>query len=513
MACLLDAADLDRCWEELRLADFLEVRADRVGDLEVASLRERFDGALLYTLRTAGEGGAFDGDSAERRRRLGAAVAAGYDLIDVELEADGQDTQLLDAVPARQRVVSWHGRFGDPKTCADLERVLDRQLSVDAAHRKIVAAADTTDEALSAVEALIAGVERLAGSSSPELSPGFTCFAMGDAGSWTRPLAARLGGALTFGAVTEQAAAGQIRLDRLVRDHALNRPQARPKCLFGVVGWPVAHSLSPRLHNAAYREGGLEDSMFLPFATESFDDFWNVVTSGRFEALGLALGGFAVTTPHKEAAASRAAAQSEVVAAIGAGNTLTPHGRGWRIDSTDPDGIIGPLRARGLALAGMRVAVVGAGGAGRAALVGLRDAGAEAVLVNRTEATGERVAERLGADFVALDAFDPGGFEVIVNATALGHDAADPMPFDVERTEAAVVDMVYRGSEVTGSTDLIEAARRKQLVTVDGREVLLHQALRQYERMTGRRMNGASAARRLEAPWFAQNPSEAEETR
>lgn len=493
VACLLDAADLERRAEELRSADILEVRADRVGDLDAARLRDRFEGHLLYTLRSKGEGGEFDGDGAERRRRL-AAAAVQYDLVDLELETDAADDVLLASVPAHQRVVSWHGQFGRPQSHEAIEDIVDRQFAIDAAHSKIVVAAETTDQALCAIEILVARL----GTMPP--GRGLTCFAMGAAGSWTRPLAARLGSALTFTALAEQAAAGQLSLDRLLRDYALDRALPRPDRLFGVVGWPVAHSLSPRLHNGAYLEGGVDGSMFLPFATESFEDFWEVVLSGRFEALGFELGGFAVTTPHKEAAACSAETQSDVVTAIGAGNTLTPRGADWRIDSTDPDGVVGPLRNRGLLRGGVRAAVLGAGGAGRAAVVGLRAEGAEVVLVNRTEPTGRKVAEMLGVPFETLDGFDPNRFDVIVNATALGHRAADRLPFDCERTQATVVDMVYRAS---GSTDLIETSRRKGLVVVDGREVLLHQALTQFERMTGSTMNGEQAAGRLGAPWVA----------
>lgn len=506
VACLLDPDDLERRRNELRAADVVEVRADRTGDLDVASLRERFGGRLLYTLRSVAEGGAFEGDGAERRRRLETA-AAEYDLVDLELETDTGDAALLETVPRERRVVSWHGRFGEPKTREQLETVVDRQLQVEASQRKVVAAAETTEEALCAVEVLRSVQERgVAGD-------GFTCFAMGDAGSWTRPLCARLGSGLTFTALGDQAASGQMSLGRLVQDYALDRALPAPTRLFGVVGWPVAHSLSPRLHNGAYLESGLASSMFLPFATDDFDDFWALLESGRFEALGLELGGFAVTTPHKESAARRADAESAVVAGLGAGNTLTPKDGGWHVDSTDPEGVVGPLRSRHLiesAQSGehsVRAAVLGAGGAGRAAVVGLRGAGAEVVLVNRTEETGRRVAERLATGFTTLDDFDPEPYDVIVNATALGHDDSDPMPFDCERTRAAVVDMVYRAE---GSTDLIEAARRRGLVTIDGREVLLHQALRQFQRMTGRTMNGATAARRLGAPW---TDSPAEEAR
>lgn len=498
VACLLDADDLDRRAEELRLADVLEVRADRVGDLDVEALRARFDGKLLYTLRSVSEGGVFDGDAAERARRLTAA-ARSFDLVDIELETDGDRPELLAEIQARQRVVSWHGRFGERVERSALVDLARRQRAIEAAHSKIIVAAAAPGDAMTSLELLTSELD-----SGPR-DRGVTVFAMGEAGSWTRPLAARLGSALTFAALGEEAAAGQIPLARLVRDYGLDQAAPRPTRLCGVVGWPVAHSLSPRLHNGAYAEVGLADSMFLAFAAESFDAFWKLVRDGRFAELGLEIGGFAVTTPHKEAAAAITTTQSTAVQAIGAGNTLLPNGTGgWQIDSTDPDGVVGPLRARGVELDGRPVAVVGAGGAGRAAALGLRDAGAQVVLANRTVATGQKAAEELGVAFEPLAGFDPSAFRVIVNATALGHSDGDALPFDVERTDAAVVDMVYRA---TGCTDLIAAAQRTHGMAIDGREVLLHQALRQFRMMNGVDMDGATAARRLGAPWPGAQPS------
>ena len=168
----------------------------------------------------------------------------------------------------------------------------------------------------------------------------------------------------------------------------------------------------------------------------------------------------------------------------------------WEAESTDPDGVAGPLQARGVQLAGRRAAVVGAGGAGRAAAFALRVSGAEVAIVNRTSERGVRAAHGLGVTFVALEVFDPGSFDLVVNATPLGQGDDVRLAFDPGRMAAGsvVVDMVYRRD---APTPLVAAARRRGLEAVDGREVLLHQAPAQFEAMTGRPMQLAAGAELL----------------
>jgi 3-dehydroquinate dehydratase / shikimate dehydrogenase len=193
-----------------------------------------------------------------------------------------------------------------------------------------------------------------------------------------------------------------------------------------------------------------------------------------------------------------AAAVSPRADLIGAANTLVWNDGVWEGESTDPDGVVLPLRARGVSLAGCRAAVVGAGAAGRSAADGLLAAGARVTLVNRGAERGEGSAAQLKLPFVLLADFDPSGFDVLVNATTLGRgadpDRPEPLPFPLDglRAGAVVVDLVY-GEE---HTPLLEAAAERGLATVDGREVLLYQALGQFRMMTGRDMP-LELARRL----------------
>ncbi len=490
---------------------FVEVRADRAGsgagsgadsgpgsgfghalpEAALRTLEERFAGELIYTLRSRAEGGTGPDDPVARAALL---AAAGRDdrwtLVDLEAERDLVPA-VLDAVPPKRRILSWHGPATD---AAALERRFDRMAETPARFYKLIPAAVAPGEELAPLLLLRALGER-AGSRREDV----IAFASGAAGVWTRLLAPRLGAPLVFGAFPGDApgAPGQPSVDRLIADYGL---PALPsvETLFGVIGRPVGHSLSPRIHNRAYRALGIP-ALYLAFHAEHFGDFWlEVVESGLLDGLGFPLRGLSVTTPFKEPALAVAGVSSPRTAPIGAANTLVERDGVWEAESTDPEGVLLPLRALGVALEGSEAAVLGAGGAGRAAVVGLLEAGAEVTLVNRTEERGRRAAETLKVPFVPLAGFAgaaPERFRVVVHATSLGRQEGEPLPFDpaLLAPDAVVVDLVYTDRP----TPLVTAVRSSGRTAVDGREVLLSQALEQFLRMTGRELPVALARQAL----------------
>ena len=446
---------------------WLEVRGDLVGDLAPDALRF-FPGRLLYTLRSRAESGAFEGSPERRKRRL-IEAASRYDLVDLEAARD-LSPEVLRAVPADRRVLSWHG----PAAGLDgLKATFERMAAVPALLYKLVPTATQPGEELAALQLLRSLGRR-----------DVIAFAAGAGGAWTRFVAPRLGAPVVYGALGEvPGAPGQLSVERLRADYGL--PDLPPvEVLFGIVGHPVAHSLSPRIHNTSYRALGIP-ALYLPFDTESFGDFWlEVVENG--ESLGLLpIRGLSVTTPFKEAALAVAGAESPLAGLIGAANTLVWNQGVWEAEATDPDGVVLPLRDRGINIEGLEAAVAGAGGAGRSAAEGLKKAGARVTIFNRDPERGRSASDRLKVPYLPFSDLDPSGFDLLVNATSLGRGEGDPLPFDPERLRpgAVVIDLVYLKDR---PTRLLAAAAARGAVAIDGREVLIDQARGQFRLMTGR---------------------------
>jgi 3-dehydroquinate dehydratase/shikimate dehydrogenase len=461
---------------ELEGVDWLEIRGDLVGDLDAARLARIFPGKLLYTLRSRAEGGASEGTPERRRQRL-IDAAKRYDLVDLEAARD-LTLDVLKAVPPEKRVISWHG----PAPGLDgLTAIFERMAAHPAALYKLIPTAVQPGDEVAAL-LLLASLGRR----------DVAAFAAGPGGAWTRLLAPRLGAPVVYAALGDvPGAPGQISLARLRTDYGL--PELPPiEALYGIVGNPVSHSLSPRIHNAAYRALGIP-AIYLPFHTSSFGDFWlEVMENAALDAIGLSIRGLSVTAPFKEAALAVCGAESPLVSLIGAANTLVCNQGVWEAEATDPDGVVLPLRDRGLAIEGMAVAVVGAGGAGRSAVAGLHRAGAQVTLFNRDPERGKSsaaylAAKQLHVTFRPLSELDPSGFDLLVNATSLGRGTDDPLPFAVDSLKpgAVVMDLVYFVDRPTRL--LVEAAARGALV-IDGREVLVDQARGQFQLMTGREL-------------------------
>ncbi len=251
----------------------------------------------------------------------------------------------------------------------------------------------------------------------------------------------------------------------------------------GVLGWPVAHSRSPQIQNAALAAvglGGTWNYQLLPVPVELFDE---VVSA--LPALGFA--GANVTIPHKAAALALATGSGGEVstraAKIGAANTLIFRSDG-RIDAdnTDAPGLISELE-RHIEISGKRAVVLGAGGSARAAVWALLDAGAARVYVwNRTLERAVALCAELGGVPVPR----PEGADVLVNCTSVGLAPEDtlqslPLPASGPAAYGLVADLVYRD----GGSVLTRAARGAGVSTVDGLEVLVAQGAVSFEQFTG----------------------------
>lgn len=444
------------------------VRADQLLEPDLPRLRARFGGALLYSLRSRAAGGAAALSAAERRRRL-CNAAADYDLVELEGEGDLQP-EILAAVPAAQRVITWYGAAASTTALAERFQAL---AATPARWYCLVPSVHTVGQTLAALRLL------------PHLGRhDVIVYGAGEAGTWSRPLGGCCGAPVVFGALeAESTEPGEPTVSQLVSDYGLGagfQPTTPPVRLFGIVGARVAGSLAPRLLNQAFRQAGLA-ALYLPWSMPRLEDFWKELVQGEALApLGLGLGGLTVVAPHKEAALAMATSHSALSHSAGAANLLTPvGGDGWHADSTDAQGVLEPLADLGVNLRGQAAVVIGCGGAGRAVVCGLRAAGARVVLANRSPARGRQAAATLGVPFVPLTALRGEDFAVVVNATPI---SAEPRLESHQLAPSTVlVDMPY----TTTPTPTVAAARAAGCRVIDGRAVLVAEMRHQLRLMTG----------------------------
>jgi shikimate dehydrogenase len=254
--------------------------------------------------------------------------------------------------------------------------------------------------------------------------------------------------------------------------------------LAGVIGDPVRHSLSPALHNAAYRRLGL-DWLFLAFEVPAGE------TRAALDAMrALALVGLSVTMPHKTAAAACCDVLSDDAAALRSVNTVSLDGDGRLVgDSTDGEGFLRSLREAGHDPAGVSTVVLGAGGAARAVVRALGRVGAD-VVVSARKTDAAAAASELAAGGTAIEWEQRGraveAAALVVNATPIGMaggPAADecPLPLESVQSGQVVADLVYHPRE----TPLLRGARSRGAEVVDGLGMLVHQASLQIERWSG----------------------------
>jgi shikimate dehydrogenase len=246
--------------------------------------------------------------------------------------------------------------------------------------------------------------------------------------------------------------------------------------LAAVIGDPVRHSRSPAIHNAGYAAAGL-DWVFVALP----------VPAGRGAAAVaampvLGISGFSVTMPHKADAARACDTLTADATALGVVNTvvLRDDGTTWG-DSTDGEGLVRSLVDAGLDVGGLRVLVVGAGGAARAAVLALGRAGAAITVTARRPEAAEAAAQ-LGPD-ASVAVLGPGlgeKFDVVLNATPVGM-AGEPPPISAPGSGQWAVDLIYHPAE----TPFLAAAAARGAQVVGGLGMLVHQAVLGFETMTG----------------------------
>lgn len=452
----------------------IEIRADHLRAGDLSGLVRRCGRSVVVAARSREDGGAFDGSAEEKRGLLRAALEAGAAFIDVEW--NGALRGEADGPHAARTILSHHGA---PCRDGELTALFAAMASSKAARLKIVPRAQAPSDSR-AVKALL-GRARAAGRP-------LAAFALGAAGTASRVFALSWGSWGTYGAAAagRETAEGQPSSRDLLEVYRVADvgPGTRR---FALAGTPVLRSPSPALHAAAYRATGL-DAVYLPVDTDDLDDL--EALCGADGVLGLE--GFGVTIPLKEAAARRCASLDRF-AACGAVNTVTA-GTRWEGFNTDAPAALELVGAH-VAPRDARVAVVGAGGTARAIAAAFVEAGGRVTLYARNAARGEATARAAGASAAPFEALLRADWDVLVQATPLGRDGEEVLPGRCLRGRM-VLDAAY-GAE---PTPLVRAARARGLAVADGLDLLVAQAVPQFERLTGRRV-GRDVMAAAAAPW------------
>ncbi len=459
----------------------------------------------IATCRGAAEGGGFEGPEDDRAALLEALVLGDRPprYVDVELSAwesaPALRRRLGEAMERRRGpgehaslVLSVHDFERRPP---DLLQKLKRMIDAPACDVvKVSWRARSVRDNLEALELL-----------SERRKP-MIALCMGRFGLLSRVLAPKFGGFLVYAAAGQEAptAPGQPSVRELAR-YGFGRI-GPATAVYGVVGWPVEHSLSPLIHNAGFEAVG-HDGVYVPLPVPPEYEHFKATVGSLLDQEGLDFRGAGVTIPHKESllrfVQERGGAADESAAQAGAANTLIAGAGGLRCTNTDSPALLSALRdTAGLAaagLAGLRVAVLGAGGVARAAVSALSGAGARLVVFNRTHRRalalaaafhGRPTASGQPAQVVAgkPQSIGCGCFEVYVNCTPVGMEGGpapgEPaLPPDVPLDERTVVlDTVYTPVR----TPLVLRAEAAGARVVTGMDLFLRQAALQFEAWTGR---------------------------
>ena len=454
---------LARMGELAPVADLFEIRGDLVLDLDLLTILRARTRPLVFTCRSAAEGGRWTDTETRRRMNLLEAVKRGFDYVDVEFRSEFLDVMIEKS--GNGLIVSYHDLNGVPK---DLDGLYYRMCNKGADVVKIA----VTPQSIADVGRLIEFAEQASrGGGKPLIA-----IAMGPMGMITRLVAGRYGAPFTFASSGEgaEAAPGQIPATLMADLYRVREVTPATK-VYGVLGSDVTRSLSPHLHNRAFAARHL-DAIYVPLQAEALDAFMRALPS-------LKLAGFSITRPYKTDILPYLQEVEEAAALCGSVNTVMQHDNLLQGSTTDGRGVLAPLKKH-VDIRGKSVVIVGAGGASRAAALALHRKGVKVTVLARDAAKARSLAAVVGCHHGPLSDLANRPWDVLINATPVGSQASideTPVPAELLRPNGVVFDMIYDPLE----TRLLREASAAGCATIGGLEMLLAQAEAQFETWTG----------------------------
>ncbi|MGA9510631.1 MAG: shikimate dehydrogenase [Candidatus Sulfotelmatobacter sp.] len=454
----------------IRDNSFIEFRLDYISKPSLALPKikhflETHSGiTVIATCRRTASGGKFRGSIASQLEILAKAAAAGCQLVDVELQTALKCKQeQLQKLRARAALIlSFHDFRGTKK----LDETLEKMRAFPADFYKVVSTATTLADNVSMIQFLARESD----------NHSIVAVCMGEQGIISRVLGVRAGSVFTFAAVSpgEETAPGQVTAQELRSVYRIEQVDAATR-VYGVAGDPVAHSLSPAIMNAAFRRENV-NAVYLALHAKTLKDLLTCVRE-------IPIHGLSITMPYKEAILPYLDNTDSHTTKIGACNTVVRAQDGKLYGfNTDTSGVVRPLERR-LTLQDAKILVLGAGGAARAAVFGLKERGAEVFILNRGTAAAQKLARRAHARSVKRADLKKYSFDVIINATPVGMGNSRETPLQEKEINARYVfDMMYDPPE----TRLLQLAKERGAQIIPGIEMFVHQAARQFEIWTGK---------------------------
>jgi 3-dehydroquinate dehydratase / shikimate dehydrogenase len=420
---------------------------------------------VIATCRRAASGGKFRGSIASQLDILGKAAAAGCQLLDVEVQTASKckPEQLQKLRSRGALVLSFHDFRGTKK----LDETLEKMLTYPADYYKVVSTATALADNVSMIKFLTHQGDKHS----------LVSMCMGEQGIISRVLGVRAGSVFTFASASagEETAPGQVTAQELRNVYRIDQVDAATR-VYGVAGDPIAHSLSPAIMNAAFRRENV-NAVYLGLHAKTLKDLLHCVRE-------IPIHGISVTMPYKQAILSHLDNTDSHTSKIGACNTVVRAQDGKLYGfNTDSSGVVRPLERRLNSLEGARILVLGAGGAARAAVFGLKERGSEVYILNRSAAPAKKLAHQARARIMKRAELKKFAFDVIINATPVGMGNSRETPLQEKEINARYVfDMVYDPAE----TRLLKLAKERGAQVIPGIEMFVHQAARQFEIWTGK---------------------------
>lgn len=456
-----------------RGAELVELRLDWLSHLpDMSRLLKERPTPVIVTCRRGQDKGLWKGNEDQRQTLLRAAIISAVEYVDLE-----EDTaRKIPRYGTTKRIVSHHDFEETPR---DLEAIHARLCKLDPDIVKIVTMANTPADS-------VRMLKLVKESKVPTVG-----FCMGELGGFSRILCGKYGAPFTYATFNKdrQMAPGQLSFEDMKRIYRYD--QIGPDTeVYGVLGDPVGHSMSPLIHNAAYKALGM-NKVYVPFRVPK-DQLKH--TLDQFKWLGVK--GYSVTIPHKESVVSLAQNYDGPVEQIGAANTLYQDAVGeWWASNSDYDAALQSVALAGADadgkvptpeefLAGKKVLILGCGGVARAIGMGVMNCGGAVTLTNRTHARAVDLAKHLGCQQVSWENRGAQYADVLINCTSVGmHPGINESPFAENwlREGMVVFDTIYNPEQ----TLFLKQAKLRGCKTVSGVEMFVRQAAVQFQKFTG----------------------------